>query len=336
MLPFLAVVLIQSVQVPHLRLNVESVARASVPIPSTYLSEFARISENGAVAYNPSRPQVGTGAGLETWLPKGGAAIKHITVSQFGKSSQDYALGVQESGGSGVHSGALAVMPNGHVVVLGYTYRVANTGAKRSGVFAIDPKVKGRATSKKIYATADRHVSTAVMDRTGNAVLLESWDFDGKSSSISQIENGSIIRNLGAHQRTAKFHSTSCSGPLLFDSKRNIAVIANPSESGVEGMALYSTKPDRRISHFGPPNGVPRGYQICGINWLPDGAAIVGYANTSVGAGVAKRGMMYKVTFGSKVNWQHVGDYAFRGASRSGGKLLITDSNDKSWLVTVK
>jgi hypothetical protein len=187
-----------------------------------------------------------------------------------------------------------------------------------------------------MYATADRHVSTAVMDRAGSAILLESWDFEGKSSSIRYIANDSIVRSLGAHQRTAKFHNSSCSGPLLFDSKRNIAVIANPTESGVEGMALYSIKPDRRISHFGPPNGIPRGYQVCGINWLPDGAAIVGYANTSAGAGVAKRGKMYKVTFGSKVKWQHVGDYAFRGASRSGGKLLVTDSNDKSWLVTIK
>jgi hypothetical protein len=336
MLTIIAVFLIQPGQEPNLRLSVASVEGANVPIQSTHLSEFARLSENGAVAYNPSRPQIGTGSGLETWSPKTETSARHITVSQYGKSNRDYALGVLDKGGTGVHSGALAIMPNGHVVVLGFTYRVANTGAKRSGVFTIDPKTKGRANSKKLYATSDRLVSTAVMDRTGSAVLLESWDFEGKSSTISHVQNGSIVRNLGSHQRTAKFHNATCSGPLLFDSKRNIAVIANPSESGIEGMALYSIKPDRRIAHFGPPSGVPRGYQICGINWLPDGSAIVGYANTSAGSGVAKRGKMYKVTFGSKVNWHHVGDYAFRGASRSGGKLLVTDASDKSWLLTIK
>jgi hypothetical protein len=175
------------------------------------------------------------------------------------------------------------------------------------------------------------------MDRTTSTLLAEAWEFETTSSTLILVSSGKVTKRLAAHGKPAtKGHNGACSGPLLLDVKREIAVVANPAGHETLPPELTDLKTGKRLGHFGPPKGLPSNLRLCGVNWLPDGSAIVGYANTLAGSGVTKRGKMYRVRFGAQVSWEQVGDYVLRGASKDGKRLLLTDSRDKSWLVTLK
>jgi hypothetical protein len=290
---------------------------------------FARLNEDGTAAYAPSAPRVDTNPGIWQWDPRQlSRDIAYRPFQEWGQSAKDYGIVAEHvEGGQFIQPTVLACLANGHIVVVGRTLTLAYDGPERSGIAIVNPKPQTRPVST-LFASDNRQIGGAALDRGSLTILAELWTADRRQNYIVILSGGKIKKTLGGVMRSVAARGSPW--PMLLDVNRDIAIVTNPSAHAPP--LLISIREDRRISHFGTPPGLPQNMRICGTSWLPNGDMLVGYA-TNNGHG----GALYRVRANEhKLQWKRVGSLALRGASRTGGVLLLSGEDGKGTLVTLK